>query len=128
MSDKATNRTTIYPAREARQHLDVIMDQVIDCRDEPVLIQRPGKEPVALVAASELADWLETAAYPGKYAEDENAGDAEHNRLARLLDALETDRLLCSALTIEAIKEARKGGLPRFTSVQDLFDDLHADD
>ena len=30
--------------------------------------------------------------------------------------------------TIEAMKEARQGGLPRFDSVQDLLDDLHADD
>ena len=37
------------------------MDRVIDCRDRPILIQESGKEPVALVAAAELADWLETA-------------------------------------------------------------------
>lgn len=33
-----------------------------------------------------------------------------------------------NATTIEAMKEARKGGLPRFDSVQDLMDDLHAED
>jgi len=36
------------------------MDQVTDTR-EPVLIRRRGREPVALVAADELASWLETA-------------------------------------------------------------------
>ena len=33
-----------------------------------------------------------------------------------------------NAATVKAMKEARKGGLPRFDSVQDLLDDLHADD
>ena len=34
-----------------------------------------------------------------------------------------------NAVTIAAMKEARqRRGLPRFTSVQALFDDLHADD
>ena len=36
--------------------------------------------------------------------------------------------LVPNAVTIEAMKEARKGGLPRFNSVQTLLDDLHADD
>ena len=36
--------------------------------------------------------------------------------------------LVPNAVTIEAMKEARRGGLPRFDSVQDLLDDLHADD
>ena len=35
---------------------------------------------------------------------------------------------LTVSVTIEAIKEARRGGLPRFASVQDLLDDLLADD
>ena len=30
--------------------------------------------------------------------------------------------------TIEAMKEARTGNLPRFEDVDSLFDDLHADD
>ena len=34
--------------------------------------------------------------------------------------------LVPNAVTIEAMKEARKGGLPRFNSVQTLLDDLHA--
>ena len=34
-----------------------------------------------------------------------------------------------NAVTIAAMKEARqRRGLPRFTSIQALFDDLHADD
>ena len=36
--------------------------------------------------------------------------------------------LVPNAVTIEAMKEARRGGLPRFGSVQDLLDNLHADD
>lgn len=36
--------------------------------------------------------------------------------------------LVPNAATIEAMKEARRGGLPRFASVEDLLDDLHADD
>ena len=36
--------------------------------------------------------------------------------------------LVPNAVTVEAMKEARRGGLPRFNHVQDLLDDLHADD
>ena len=36
--------------------------------------------------------------------------------------------LVPNAVTIEAMKKARQGNLPQFASVQDLFDDLHADD
>ena len=45
---------------QARQQLASLMDQVTDTR-EPVLIRRRGREPVALIAADELAGWLETA-------------------------------------------------------------------
>jgi len=45
-------RETTYTG--ARSQLAALMDQVIDTR-EPVLIRRRGKEPVALVAAEELA-------------------------------------------------------------------------
>ena len=45
---------------KARQSLASLMDQVTDTR-EPVLIRRRGKESVALIAADELAGWLETA-------------------------------------------------------------------
>ena len=36
--------------------------------------------------------------------------------------------LVPNEATIEAMKEARKGGLPRFENVQALMDDLHAED
>ena len=36
--------------------------------------------------------------------------------------------LVPNAATVKAMKEARKGGLPRVDSVQDLMDDLHAED
>ena len=36
--------------------------------------------------------------------------------------------LVPNAVTIEAMKEARRGGLPRFASVEALLDDLHAQD
>ena len=36
--------------------------------------------------------------------------------------------LVPNAATVKAMKEARTGGLPRFDSVQDLMDDLHAED
>ena len=36
--------------------------------------------------------------------------------------------LIPNAVTVEAMKEARRGGLPRFTGVKVLLDDLHADD
>ena len=44
----------------ARAHLASLMDQVTH-RREPVLIRRRGKEPVVLVAAEDLAGWIETA-------------------------------------------------------------------
>ena len=51
-------RETTYS--NARAHLAALMDQVTDTR-EPILIRRRGAEPVALVAADELAGWMETA-------------------------------------------------------------------
>ncbi len=36
--------------------------------------------------------------------------------------------LVPNAATIEAMREARRGNLPQFSTVEDLFDDLHADD
>ena len=36
--------------------------------------------------------------------------------------------LVPNAATIEAMREARRGNLPQFDTVEDLFDDLHADD
>ena len=51
-------RETSYT--HARQNLAALLDQVTETR-EPVLIQRRGREAVALIAADELAGWLETA-------------------------------------------------------------------
>jgi DNA-damage-inducible protein J len=42
--------------------------------------------------------------------------------------ALPFEPLVPNAETIEAMKEARKGGLKRFDSVEDLFADLNAED
>ncbi|MDE2720792.1 type II toxin-antitoxin system RelB/DinJ family antitoxin [Candidatus Palauibacter polyketidifaciens] len=36
--------------------------------------------------------------------------------------------LVPNADTIEAMREARRGNLPQFSSVEDLLDDLRADD
>ena len=36
--------------------------------------------------------------------------------------------LIPNAVTIEAMREARRGNLRQFASVEDLLDDLHADD
>ena len=36
--------------------------------------------------------------------------------------------LVPNAVTIEAMKEARQGNLQQFAGVEDLLDDLHADD
>ena len=36
--------------------------------------------------------------------------------------------LVPNAATIEAMREARRGNLPQFGSVEELLDDLHADD
>ena len=36
--------------------------------------------------------------------------------------------LVPNAATIEAMREARRGNLPQFASVEELLDDLHADD
>ena len=45
---------------QARAQLATLIDQVIDSRD-PIVIRRRGREPVALIAAGELAGWMETA-------------------------------------------------------------------
>ena len=51
-------RETSYT--QAREKFAALLDQVTDTR-EPVLIRRRGKEAVALIAADELAGWIETA-------------------------------------------------------------------
>ncbi len=50
-------RETTYTS--ARRNLATLMDQVTDTH-EPVLIRRRGREPVALIAASDLSSWMET--------------------------------------------------------------------
>ena len=45
---------------QARKRFAALLDQVTATR-EPVLIRRRGKEAVALIAADELAGWIETA-------------------------------------------------------------------
>ena len=109
MNNEPLARTTIHHAGEARTRLDVLLDQVTEHRDQPILIYRRGKEPIALVAVAELDDWLETAAYPGKYSEDEAAGDAEHDRLARLLDGLRDDHFLLRVLEASETAAAAPG-------------------
>lgn len=42
--------------------------------------------------------------------------------------ALPFEPLIPNAVTIEAMKEARRGGLPSFATVEDLVADLNADD
>ena len=42
--------------------------------------------------------------------------------------ALPLAPLVPNAATKDAMKEARRGNLPQFDSVEDLFNDLHADD
>lgn len=42
--------------------------------------------------------------------------------------ALPFEPLVPNAVTIEAMKEARRGGLKSFTTVEDLMADLNADD
>jgi DNA-damage-inducible protein J len=42
--------------------------------------------------------------------------------------ALPFEPLMPNATTIEAMKEARRGNLPRFASVRELMDDLHEGD
>ena len=42
--------------------------------------------------------------------------------------ALPFEPLVPNAVTIEAMKEARRGGLKSFASVEDLMTDLNADD
>jgi DNA-damage-inducible protein J len=42
--------------------------------------------------------------------------------------ALPFEPLMPNEQTVEAMLEARQGGLPRFASIDDLMDDLRADD
>lgn len=85
---------------QARQNLAALLDQVTDTR-EPVLIRRRGREAVALIAADELAGWLETAHL---LRSPKNA--------RRLLEASERAKTgLGEALTPEDLR--RRFGLPK---------------
>ena len=44
------------------------------------------------------------------------------------MKALPLAPLVPDAATIEAMREARRGNLPQFATVEDLFDDLRAND
>ena len=59
----------------------------------------------------------------GLSAEPENRSASETST-----GALPVEPLVPDTVTIEAMKEACRGGLPRFASVEDLLDDLHAQD
>jgi DNA-damage-inducible protein J len=56
--------------------------------------------------------------------------DAVRLMLTRIAQdhALPFDPLIPNADTVDAMLEARRGGLPSFNSVEDLMADLHADD
>ncbi len=54
---------------------------------------------------------------------------ANHLVQARVDKAVKEEAAaVLAAMTIEAMREARRGNLPQFSSVEDLLDDLHADD
>ena len=55
--------------------------------------------------------------------------DAVRLLLTRVADekTLPFAPLVPDAATVEAMREARRGDLPRFATVEDLFDDLHAE-
>ena len=65
----------------ACNQLAALMDKVLDTR-EPVPIRRRGKQPVALVAAHELAGWAETAylSHPPKHARRPREGLRVHEK------------------------------------------------
>ena len=45
---------------EARKNLASVWDEAISTR-EPILVRQPGKEDIAIIAADELAGYMETA-------------------------------------------------------------------
>lgn len=55
--------------------------------------------------------------------------DAVRLLLTRVADekTLPFAPLVPNAATVEAMREARRGDLPRLATVEDLFDDLHAE-
>ena len=59
-----------------------------------------------------------------------SVSDAVRLMLTRVASekALPFEPLVPNALTIEAMREGRQGGLPRYHSAEALLDDLNADD
>lgn len=79
-------------------------------------------------ASNTSADPLPSDGDPQRPAECERASARNRGASETSTGALPSAPLVPGAVTIEAMKEARRGGLPRFAGVEDLFDDLHAQD
>lgn len=95
-----------------------IAQLIYDLREATSLTQEQLAEKVGTTA--KVIDDLEMTDY-----EDNLIGDAVL-MLQRIAKAVGKQVDIPNApLTIEAMQEARKGGLPRFDSVQALIDDLH---
>ena len=95
-----------------------IAQLIYDLREAASLTQEQLAEKVGTTA--KVIDNLEMTDY-----EDNLMGDAVL-MLQRIAKAVGKQVDIPNAsLTIEAMQEARKGGLPRFDSVQALIDDLH---
>ncbi len=95
-----------------------IAQLIYDLRQAASLNQEQLAEKVGTTA--KVIDNLEMTDY-----EDNLIGDAVL-MLQRIAKAVGKQVDIPNApLTIEAMQEARKGGLPRFDSVQALIDDLH---
>ena len=95
-----------------------IAQLIYDLREAASLNQEQLAEKVGTTA--KVIDNLEMTDY-----EDNLMGDAVLmlQRIAKVVGK-QVD-IPNASLTIEAMQEARKGGLPRFDSVQALIDDLH---
>ena len=103
---------------EAERIKGDIAQRVYDLREAASLTQEQLAEKVRTTA--KVIDDLEMTDY-----EDNLIGDAVL-MLQRIAKAAGKQVEIPNALlTIEAMQEARKGGLPRFDSVQALIDDLH---
>ncbi len=103
---------------EAERIKGDIAQRVYDLRETASLTQEQLAEKAGTTA--KVIDDLEMTDY-----EDDSIGDAVL-MLQRIAKATGKQIDIPNApLTIEAMQEARKGGLPRFDSVQALIDDLH---
>ncbi len=97
-----------------------IAQLIYDLREAASLTQEQLAEKVGTTA--KVIDDLEMTDY-----EDNLMGDAVLmlQRIAKAVGKQVDIPDINAPLTIEAMQEARKGGLPRFDSVQALIDDLH---